>query len=354
VEGSIPNGAIKREGYWCGFGNNPETDQPMTTSEWLDRLAPKALVVLAAGVCCYGGIHAMAATRPARWCPTISVELEVEGGIDRVRARVAPRTPTTSETILYLLYQATAAPMIPSTTPCPQWLFGATVHGGCDRRLLRAGRLRQEYGSPKCIVKLGCWGPVVNCSVPKRGWINGVGGCPNVGGICIGCTMPGFRQVHAVHGRATGVESLDRGERLVRHRDPRAATHHPQDRRRGTEVAKARQGPPHWLQARVEVEMAIKKPDANGLVEMAWDPITRIVGSLGIYTKIDFGKGKVAECHSTSSIFRGYSIFMKGKDPRDPTSSPVGSGICGDNHATCSCCAQNGLRRAPTALGEQS
>jgi hydrogenase small subunit len=30
------------------------------------------------------------------------------------------------------------------------------------------------------------------CNVPKRGWINGVGGCPNVGGICIACTMPGF------------------------------------------------------------------------------------------------------------------------------------------------------------------
>ena len=28
--------------------------------------------------------------------------------------------------------------------------------------------------------------------------------------------------------------------------------------------------------------------NADGLVEMAWDPITRIVGSLGIYTKIDF------------------------------------------------------------------
>ena len=26
------------------------------------------------------------------------------------------------------------------------------------------------------------------------------------------------------------------------------------------------------------------------LVEMSWDPITRIVGSLGIYTKIDFGQ----------------------------------------------------------------
>src|SRR3546814_7206076 len=54
------------------------------------------------------------------------------------------------------------------------------------------GEFATEYGSPKCIVKLGCWGPVVKCNVPKRGWINGVGGCPNVGGICIGCTMPGF------------------------------------------------------------------------------------------------------------------------------------------------------------------
>jgi hydrogenase small subunit len=28
--------------------------------------------------------------------------------------------------------------------------------------------------------------------VTKRGWMRGIGGCPNVGGICIGCTMPGF------------------------------------------------------------------------------------------------------------------------------------------------------------------
>ena len=57
------------------------------------------------------------------------------------------------------------------------------------------------------------------------------------------------------------------------------------------------------------------------LVEMSWDPITRIVGSLGIFTKIDFANRKVAECHSTSSIFRGYSIFMKTRIPATPTSS---------------------------------
>ncbi len=94
-----------------------------------------------------------------------------------------------------------------------------------------------------------------------------------------------------------------------------------------------------------------KKTD---LVEMAWDPITRIVGSLGIYTKIDFAAKRVAECHSTSSIFRGYSIFMKGKDPRDAhfITSRI-CGICGDNHATCSVYNQNmayGVR--PPHLGE--
>src|SRR5579871_2206594 len=89
------------------------------------------------------------------------------------------------------------------------------------------------------------------------------------------------------------------------------------------------------------------------LVEMNWDPITRIVGSLGIFTKIDFANRQVAECHSTSSIFRGYSIFMKGKDPRDAhfITSRI-CGICGDNHATCATYAQNmafGVKPPPIA-----
>src|SRR5215470_799244 len=97
--------------------------------------------------------------------------------------------------------------------------------------------------------------------------------------------------------------------------------------------------------------MATATSAPGKLVEMSWDPVTRIVGSLGIHTKIDFGTRKVAECHSTSSVFRGYSIFMKGKDPRD--AHFITSRICGDNHATCSCYAQNmayGVR--PPALGE--
>src|SRR5215471_6683273 len=90
------------------------------------------------------------------------------------------------------------------------------------------------------------------------------------------------------------------------------------------------------------------------LVDMSWDPITRIVGSLGTYTKIDFNQRKVVECHSTSSIFRGYSLFMQGKDPRDAhfITSRI-CGICGDNHATCSVYTQNMAYGVKTpALGE--
>ena len=100
------------------------------------------------------------------------------------------------------------------------------------------------------------------------------------------------------------------------------------------------------IQERVE-------PQAGNIVDMSWDPITRIVGNLGLYTKIDFDNREVVSCKATSSIFRGYSVFMKGKDPRDShfITSRI-CGICGDNHAVCSIYAQNmayGVKPPPLA-----
>jgi hydrogenase large subunit len=96
------------------------------------------------------------------------------------------------------------------------------------------------------------------------------------------------------------------------------------------------------------------RPETHNIVDVAWDPVTRIVGNLGIYTKIDFDSREVVDCKSTSSIFRGYSVFMKGKDPRDAgfITSRI-CGICGDNHTVCSVYAQNmayGVKTPP--LGE--
>src|ERR1700749_1774074 len=56
VEGSIPNEKNKDEGYWASLGTDSLTGQPITTCEWMDRLAPRAWAVIAAGTCAtYGG-----------------------------------------------------------------------------------------------------------------------------------------------------------------------------------------------------------------------------------------------------------------------------------------------------------
>jgi hydrogenase small subunit len=199
VEGSIPNERIKPEGFWAGMGTDPATGQPIPTVEWIDRLAPKAWAVVAIGTCAtYGGIHAMAGnpTGAMGLADYLGWNFRSQAGIPIVNVPGCPVQPDNfMETVLYLLYQAAGmAPMIPLDEALrPTWLFGMTVHEGCDRAgFYEQGDFAKAYGSPKCLVKLGCWGPVVNCNVPKRGWMAGIGGCPNVGGICIGCTMPGF------------------------------------------------------------------------------------------------------------------------------------------------------------------
>ncbi len=199
VEGSIPNEGNKAEGYWASFGTDNETGQPITTCEWIDRLAPKAWAVMAAGTCAtYGGIHAMEGnpTGCMGLADYLGWKWKSEAGIPLVCVPGCPVQPDNfMETLLYLLHMSVGrAPMIPLDDALrPTWLFGQTVHEGCDRGgYYEQAEFAEEYGSRTCIVKLGCWGPVVQCNVGKRGWMAGIGGCPNVGGICIGCTMPGF------------------------------------------------------------------------------------------------------------------------------------------------------------------
>ena len=199
VEGSIPNEKNKSEGYWAAFGTDPATGQPITTCEWIDRLAPRAWAAMGAGTCAtYGGIHAMAGNPTG--CMGLPDYLgwtwRSSAGIPIVCLPGCPIQPDNfMETLVYLLRQAAGhAPMIPLDNLLrPSWLFTETVHEGCDRGgYYEQADFTSEYGAKSCIVRLGCWGPVVQCNVAKRGWMNGIGGCPNVGGVCIGCTMPGF------------------------------------------------------------------------------------------------------------------------------------------------------------------
>jgi hydrogenase small subunit len=198
VEGAIPNEAVSGEGSWAALGMDAD-GQPIPTCTWIDKLAGGALAVVAIGTCAtYGGIPAMAGNPTgAMGLPDyLGWDFRSTAGIPIVCVPGCPVQPDNfMETLLYLLHQAAGrAPMIPLDEALrPKWLFTATVHEGCDRGgYYEQADFASELGSHKCIVKLGCWGPVVNCNVGKRGWMNGIGGCPNVGGVCIGCTMPGF------------------------------------------------------------------------------------------------------------------------------------------------------------------
>jgi hydrogenase small subunit len=200
VEGAIGNENVNGDGHWTGFGVNPFDGQPITVNEWVDRLAPKAAAILAVGTCAtYGGVPAM------RNNPTGAMGLPNYLGWDwRSRSGLPivclPGCPAQPDNMTGMLLELvlhigglTPAPVLDEQLR-PRWLYDRSTREGCSRAgFTEQGSFATEYGAdPRCLVKLGCKGPMVKCNVPTRGWVNGIGGCPNVGGICIGCTMPGF------------------------------------------------------------------------------------------------------------------------------------------------------------------
>ncbi|HVE57083.1 MAG TPA: hypothetical protein VNB22_09660, partial [Pyrinomonadaceae bacterium] len=117
VEGSIPNEDLLTEGYWAAVGYDPMTMQPITTNEWIDRLAPKAAAVIAIGTCAtYGGIHAMEGnpTGAMGLADYLGWDFKSTLGLPIINVPGCPVQPDNfMETVLYLLYQVSGlAPMI--------------------------------------------------------------------------------------------------------------------------------------------------------------------------------------------------------------------------------------------------
>ena len=115
VEGSIPNQeVITNGGYWSGMGNDLATGEPIPVNTWIDRLAPKALAVVAIGTCAtYGGIHAMAGnpTGAMGLADYLGWDFRSKAGIPIVNVPGCPVQPDNfMETLLWLLYQAAGLP----------------------------------------------------------------------------------------------------------------------------------------------------------------------------------------------------------------------------------------------------
>jgi hydrogenase small subunit len=198
-EGSIMDESIAGDGYWMGLGEDPQTGRQITSLEWLDRLSPGAAAIVAVGTCaCWGGIPAAKGnvTNSMGVMDYLGKDYRSSFGVPVVNVPgCSPIGDNVLETAAAVLLFLNGLAPLPEFDELgrPAWLFGETVHRHCPRAgYYEEGVFAKEYGDKECLVELGCWGPVVQCNIAERGIVDGHGGCMNMGGICIGCTMPGF------------------------------------------------------------------------------------------------------------------------------------------------------------------
>jgi hydrogenase small subunit len=184
LEGSVLDEALAGEGSFSRLGG--EGDRPLTTADWLSRLAPRADAAIAVGSCAtWGGIPAAAGG------PTGAMGLEDFLGRDfRGRAGLplinvpgcAPPGAAFVEVLVYVwLHLARLVPLDLDEQHRPRWLYSERVHPTPPRA-----------GYPRLPVRAAAARPAVGCSVPTQGWMRGIGGCGRVGGACIGCTERDF------------------------------------------------------------------------------------------------------------------------------------------------------------------
>ena len=208
-EGSVADERIAAHhgGYWSAMGADHGADgqaRPIPTAQWLHDLAPGAAAVIAIGTCAtWGGIPAAAGnvTGSMGVMDFLGKDFLSALGLPVINVPgCSPIGDNFTETVAAVLMFLAGAGPLPAFDGLgrPAWMFTETVHRGCVRGgYYEEGTFAQTYGSPACLVELGCWGPVVQCNMVSRGAIGSMGGCMNTGGICIGCTMPGFPDAFA-------------------------------------------------------------------------------------------------------------------------------------------------------------
>ena len=208
-EGSVADESIAGAfgGYWSAMGADIGQDgshRPIPTAHWLRDMAPGAAAVIAVGTCAtWGGIPAAAGNVTGSMAVMDWLGKDYLSALGLPVINVpgcAPLGDNITETVTAVLMFLAGVGPLPEFDALgrPAWLFTSTVHHGCVRAgYYEEGVFAQNYGDKHCLVELGCWGPVVQCNMVSRGANGHNGGCMNTGGICIGCTMPGFPDAFA-------------------------------------------------------------------------------------------------------------------------------------------------------------
>jgi hydrogenase large subunit len=92
----------------------------------------------------------------------------------------------------------------------------------------------------------------------------------------------------------------------------------------------------------------------NGYIKnVDFDPVTRVAGALAFHSVVDLQDRKVISTNSMATLFRGYEVILKGRDPRDAAYiSSRACGVCGGVHATVSALSiEMALGLQPPPLG---
>jgi hydrogenase small subunit len=128
-EGRFPMSRTRAKNIGHALGTGFVTGQPITTCDWIDRLAANAWVITPqATSATYGGNRAVEGN-PAACMGLPDLEIQCRHP-ERLRSGVSRSARQHDGTILYLLF--VWLPMIPLDEALrPKRLFGSTLHEGC-------------------------------------------------------------------------------------------------------------------------------------------------------------------------------------------------------------------------------
>ena len=93
------------------------------------------------------------------------------------------------------------------------------------------------------------------------------------------------------------------------------------------------------VQTAEERELKLKEIARKGgqLFDHHLDPVTRVAGALAFHSTVDLENRRVIDTNSMATLFRGYEVILRGRDPRDAAFiSSRACGVCGGVHSTAS------------------
>ncbi|CAK0755003.1 Hydrogenase (acceptor) [Gammaproteobacteria bacterium] len=169
-------------------------ERPMT--EWVERLARRAGVLVAAGTCAaVGGVPRMNGTLTGSM--TLR-EFLTSRGIKKPLVAL-PNCPMKPEHFLYVLLHQLKLGRLPEIDELarPKKFFSHLIHERCIYYAdFQERRYAEHIGEDGCLIKLGCQGPVTYNDCVILGHNSNTNTCIRAGHPCVGCADEHFpRQI---------------------------------------------------------------------------------------------------------------------------------------------------------------